>query len=208
MTTVVEICNQALSLVGTESRILGINDSTNEGKQCRTHYDQVRRSLLEDNDWQFARTQSDMALSTQGVADYDYVYQMPPNCIVMREVRAPTELVSAYGANLALSADGAPEPFEVRRILGQSYVVTDVEEAVGFFTQDVTQAGLYPPSFVEAMVTKLAMKIAMPISRKRTILEDATNAHRVAMEAALRSNAITQVKKDYKPINASWVNQR
>ena len=55
MTSVVSICNRALSSIGTRSTIAAITEASTEAKQCNLIYEATRDEVLSMAFWNFAR---------------------------------------------------------------------------------------------------------------------------------------------------------
>ena len=55
MTTITDICNAAISHVGTRSKISSIDEGSAEANACLTHFAMVRDATLRSHDWNFAR---------------------------------------------------------------------------------------------------------------------------------------------------------
>src|SRR5690349_18926687 len=77
MATRTEIYNLALSHIGNARVSLDTEDSA-EAEACRAHFDNERRTLLRDFDWNFATTEDDLAeVENAAKFGYDHAFQLP-----------------------------------------------------------------------------------------------------------------------------------
>jgi hypothetical protein len=103
MPTQIDICNAALSEVGTRSTIASMTEASNEARNCAIHWDFARRSALRAAHWSFAGTQVALALlsaqmgtpeNPNGVAPmppwpWNYEYAYPNDCLRIRYLQWP-----------------------------------------------------------------------------------------------------------------------
>lgn len=76
MSVKTDLCNEALSHLGTSKEIEDFdNDRTEEARACRRFYDRTLRDALRSYPWPFARSKAALAL----LADYTTTDRTPPN---------------------------------------------------------------------------------------------------------------------------------
>jgi hypothetical protein len=95
MPTQVDICNAALSEVGTRSTIAGLTENSNEAQNCSIHWNFARKAVLREYNWEFASRQVSAALICAAVGTpenpngtpplppwpWQYEYAWPNDCI-------------------------------------------------------------------------------------------------------------------------------
>ncbi len=124
----VDICNRALSVIGTRSTIASMTESTPEAQACTIHFEAVTRATLRLAPWSFARCVTQGALlaaapgtveNPQGYAplplvpisaanpkgstpaqivSWQYEYAWPQNCIRLRQVKYPFDTPGQAGS--------------------------------------------------------------------------------------------------------------
>lgn len=185
-TSAIQLCNQALSEIGTRSNISAFDDGSKEGYQCGLWYDALRRRLLRTALWGFARGQLVMTelgdLIPDGTSPYPFLfkYAYPSDCIKMRYVLRPP-----VGGNISGSitpptvgfASGSAcwlGPSRENRYLPASdvdldgnqtkVILSNVCRAIGVYTRDITNVDLFDDLFNEALQAALAYKLVIPLS--------------------------------------------
>lgn len=160
----IEICNLALSHVGSSDRITSLTEQTEPARLCNIMYNISREFVLQDFDWAFAERNELLALLDITPTGYEYAYQYPNGCIHAREI---------YQA-----VDGeAPIDFAVVTQESQTskMVLTDEENARLVYTGDIKNTTMFSPSFVMAFSYQLAANIAIPITKKASIKNSMLN---------------------------------
>lgn len=98
MTSVVGICNQALSHIRAGG-INSLNESSLQAQQCKLKYPLLRDMLLSQNDWSFAKKVRPLSLTTEDVFDWVYAYNYPSDCLkINRLILDYEEFTSTEGA--------------------------------------------------------------------------------------------------------------
>lgn len=162
MANEIDICNIALSRAGAGS-IESLTEKTREARACKLHLDLARDSALRDHDWEFARKQASLALLTETVEGWSYVYAYPADCIAAREI-----------FNSAKVGEEDRVPFEVgMSSTGNTRVIlTNQASAALIYTSKVTNPVLFDPIFSDALAWRLAAELAVPL-RGETSLQQA-----------------------------------
>lgn len=85
--TDIQICNIALGWL-SGNRITTLDDGTVEADLCKDNYDVSKQAILEAVDWTFARKRAELTPKTQEIvgADYGQVFDLPADCLVIRQV--------------------------------------------------------------------------------------------------------------------------
>lgn len=174
--SVVQICNMALAKVGSESFITSLGDDTKAARYLSIFYEPIRDSLLRSHLWRFARKQYQLApLVTEPLFDGGYYFQMPTDCL--RVVVPDEDYFYGYGR---WSVEGD-------KILAD----TNVLNIVGL--QRVTDPNLFDPIFSEALATRLAHELCIPLTNSET-LKNALKAD--ARELILRAAHVGATEQD------------
>lgn len=192
MTSVVAICNLALSNIG-KGTISDISEGSAEARQCRLHYDVCRNSLLQQFPWMFARkVQSLAALENDWPERWSYRYQRPSDCLTI------IRLVPA----LDRADDTEPAPHGLRA----GSVYADHSPAFLEFTREEADPIKYPPLFVDALAWALAARIAIPLTKDQSMRKDAYQLAISAQSAAAAADANSE--PDRPSFHASWMVSR
>lgn len=82
MPSAVELCNQALIVIG-EPPIVSLTDTDRRSRVCNTFYAQKRDALLRSYRWKFAikRLGNIAASGTAPVAQFPFAYPLPEDCL-------------------------------------------------------------------------------------------------------------------------------
>ncbi len=156
----VEICNLAIAKAGSDSFITSLSDdNVKTARLCSIFYGPIRDSLLRSHLWRFARKQYQLApLMEEPLFNDGYYFQMPTDCL--RVVVPDDEYFQTYGR---WSVEGD-------KILAD----TDLLNIVGI--KRVTDTAFFDPIFTEALATRLAHELCIPLAQslelKQTLKDD------------------------------------
>ena len=164
MASVVQICNMALSHIGSEARVSSISppDGSVEAGHCATFYDLARTELLEPGNWAFSLKRAPLAEVTNPSAAWAYAYAKPSNCLRAVRILRPSIAAAVLTRNLAFEPhtdDRGGAAFDVE---GDA-ILTNEPDAVLLYVQDVTDSTKFPASFTSALSYLLASYLAGPI---------------------------------------------
>lgn len=149
MTSIVAICNLALSNIGKDN-IASLSEPSAEARACRQFYEVTRDTLLQAYPWRFAGKTVTLARVTndQG-ARWPYAYQRPTDCLKIRSMGA-----GCFDAQGSLIYSGA-------------------SPAVLSYTYRVEDPAVFSPLFADALSWHLAVRLAMPLTRDPKMRADA-----------------------------------
>ena len=164
MASPVDACNLALSHIGGYS-LSSLNDPTKEARECKRLYEPARDATLEAGDWGFARKTLVLALLASTRPGWKYVYAWPSDCVMPRRIYDPAREGADIDPETLSSLSDDPIPFEigVNDALNGRIILTNQINAIVVYTAKVTDANLYPPSFIDALSWRLAADLAIPI---------------------------------------------
>lgn len=163
MASVVQICNMALSHIGSDARVSAISppDGSVEAGHCATFYDLVRTEMLEPANWRFAIKRAALAEVTNTSTAWAYAYARPSDCLNPKRVlRVGTVLTVFTQDDVQLSPnDDDSAEFSVE---GDT-LFSNEPDAVLLYTYDVTDTTKFTPGFTSALSYLLASYLAGPI---------------------------------------------
>lgn len=164
MASVVQICNMALSHIGSEARVSSISppDGSVEAGHCATFYDQARTEMLEPGNWAFALKRATLAQVTNASTAWAYAYVKPADCQRALRILRPSVGVTVFTQDLVAQPhvdDRDSAPFD----LEGEVLYTNEPNAVLVYTRDITDTTKFPASFTSALSYLLAAYVAGPI---------------------------------------------
>lgn len=180
MLSVEDICNKALNFLEV-SPISSIDEGSAEAIRCKSVYDSVRDSVLQDHWWQFATYfESLTAIASETVAGWTYLWVYPVKCITIRKV---------------FLDDGStnPDAMEYMQCLSpqtfKNAIATNENNPEICYTYQVTDPKHYDPKFVECLALRLAAEIGPAITGNSSKATEAMNRYSLAISEAKRLNA-------------------
>jgi hypothetical protein len=164
MASVAQICNMALSHIGSEARVSSISppDGSVEAGHCAIFYDLARTEMLEPGNWAFALKRQALAQVTNPSTIWAYAYAKPSNCLRALRILRPSIAVTVFTQDLVVEPhtddrDSAPYDIEGQVIL------TNEPDAVLVYVQDVTDSTKFTASFTSTFSYLLSSYLAGPI---------------------------------------------
>ena len=189
-TSAVQICNMALSRVGSSAFISALDEDTPEAEMLNLHYEPKRDGLLEVGAWPWATRR--VALSALASPDattedvWSYVYTLPADCLQVQDLWS--------GSRVQTAGDRIPCAVEWDAANACRVLCTDEEDAVLVYTRKVTDVTAYPQHFVEALVWALAAELALGLIGKPELFANAQ-----AMADRARSRAVAKAGNTNRP---------
>lgn len=164
MASDVQICNMALSHIGSEARVASISppDGSVEAGHCATFYDIARTELLEPGNWAFSLKRAALAQVTNPSTVWAYAYAKPADCLRPLRILRPSIAVTVFTQDLAVEPhtdDRDTAPFDIE---GQ-VILTNEPDAKLVYVQDVTDSTKFPASFTSTFSYLLGGYLAGPI---------------------------------------------
>jgi hypothetical protein len=159
MSTVTDICNAAISHVGTRSKISSIDEGSAEANACLTHFAMVRDSTLRAFDWNFARVTVSLALLQNPPARWAYKYAVPVDCIRVRRLNdVPLLVLPETLYEMAADTDTTGAYINV--------ILTNAAPVSAIYTAQVGDPLRWDQGFVDAVVYGLASRTCFELSGK------------------------------------------
>ena len=187
MTSSVDLCNRALSQIGTRSTIASLSEASAEAVNCSLWYDSQRKALMRAAPWGFNRRQ--IALSQVGDLYPDatspypwaYAYAYPADCLKARYVLAPPPSVSTAGTSTNVPQTGSViyptsywSPNRNNRFVihnavdangnSSKLVLSNVYEALLVYTGDEQNPEMFDDMFTQALVDVLSYRLVIPLT--------------------------------------------
>lgn len=189
MASQTDICNQALTKIGAD-RILAITDDTKAASTLNAIWAIKRDAELAAQPWTFAIRRASLPASTTTPSfGWSYAYPLPSDYLAMVEV----------GEDYAFYT-GDPQPLFA---LEGGEVLTDQGSPLNIrYVSRVTNTGLYPALFAEALACRLAAELCERMTQSGPKREAAWAEHKKAIREARRVNAIEQPPRNIPP--GSW----
>lgn len=163
MASVVQICNMALSHIGSEARVSSISppDGSVEAGHCADFYDLARTELLEPGNWNFALKRAVLAQTTNLSEAWAYAYVKPSDCQRALRVLRPSVTVTVFTQDTvgAHTDDRDSAAFDIEG----DVLFTNEPDAVLVYTRDVIDTNRFPASFTSALSFMLSSYLAGPI---------------------------------------------
>lgn len=189
--TDVDIANMALGIL-VEAPIVSLEDNNKAARLLNLHYETTRQAELIKNSWAFAifRVELEAEDDAPTSDEYSYGYEMPEDAL---RVLPLTDNGEAGGMRLPFKQEGT--------LILTNYSGPRLVRYIG----NMTDPADWDPLFVEAFAARLAMKIAMPLTNKTSVLQGAKVVYDEAISEARRINAIVSSSA---PASRSWAEER
>lgn len=185
MASAIDICNSALSEIGSRTSISGFNDGTVEGYNCGLFYDAMRKKLLRSAPWGFSRKTDQLTLlfdATSGNVPFPWMFEYlyPANCMKVRY-----QLVVPPGWPFPTTSGGPPavgDPWFPNYPASRRYrfmiendldpvsktqrkvILSQVQNSLIVYSIDVTDVNMFDEAFKDALISLLAYKLVIPIT--------------------------------------------
>lgn len=174
-TTDVDICNRALSRLGTRATISALDENSTEARTAYIWYAATRDVLLRSHDWNFARRRGILAEQGSAPTGWTFRYALPTDCVRLLRI-----------ASALPHRD--PVRFEVAGDSTSRFVLCDEPAAEAVYTSRVDDPNLYDAGFASALVDQLAAHIAYPITQKTEIAVRLAQMARAALADAMAAD--------------------
>jgi len=183
MASTVDIWNLALNLVGGSFVVDPLEEST-EADLCRLHYPYALDFVLESRDWNFATKRIEIAESsdTEPVFNFDSSFKIPSDCARVVEVwdnKRGNQNTRYTTNNLQWQQEG-------------EYISADTSSQVWVkYIEKVEDPNRFTASFITALSTYLAYRLAIPVSANRTLKADLIGEYNALLDEASANDGMT-----------------
>ncbi len=188
-----DICNMALLGVGAEPKIHVISEDSDNGRLCNQFYGPVRDAVLRSHIWNCAieRPSSSLtSLATGPDTDYAYYFQLPVNPYCLRLLQVGKK-------------DDQPTDWKVE---GRKFLYNDSSAKVVYIKR-ITDTNEFDPLLVDAIVNRLQIKFAMPLTNKRSLVKDLIEEYELITAPIARTiDAQEDAHREF--VTEDWVQAR
>lgn len=160
MTTVENICNQALDIMGYPRHIGNIYEGSKAARIALDLYVQTRYEVLASQPWYFARSELTLtATGTTPAGPWAFEFTYPANAVRLWFVKPAVIPVDPAPVRWLESYDTA---------LGgtKRSILTTFSPAVAVFTQGVSDPASFPSEFTYTLILALSKKMRAPLGMK------------------------------------------
>lgn len=179
MTSPIDICNRALSEIGTRSTIADFSEGSTEASACALWYDHMRQQLLRAAPWGFSRAQKSLSAlgswATQtSPYPWGFKYTYPPGALKVHYILPPNPVADSALPVAAMqnpwcrpsrenrfivASDTDPSTLTTRKVL-----LSNLADAQCVYTIDETNPDLFDPQFSQALTAAIAAKIVIALT--------------------------------------------
>ena len=180
MASVVDICNEAMDLLGAAT-ITALTENSKEARLCNRRFETVRDSVLRAHPWNIAVTRKQLPKDTDSPA-FGFINQftLPTDPYCLR-------VLSLFTANVdsGLAAYDSQAMFKIegRKIL------TDEETCRIVYIGRITDTEQYDPLLSSMIATKLAAETAYAITGSTTVSQQMFAVYEERMREARSMDA-------------------
>lgn len=180
MTSVVSICNIALSNIGKDN-IQSVAEGTPEARACKQFYDHVRDMMLQTYPWRWAGKTASLAEVANDKPAWKYAYRLPTDCLKVRWI------ATAYSSDVITAPK--TDDFGIAYEIEGDTLYTDVSPALLHYTYRLTDPTKFSALFVEALGWHLSVRLAMPLTRDPKVRADCFTIANSAQASAQTADA-------------------
>lgn len=165
------ICNAALDQIGAD-RIQALDEESRLAELCAARFAPVRDAVLAERVWRFAIVRREIAEDAAAPAyGYAHRYELPSTVVQVLEASDGVYQLEAW------EREGA-------------YILTDAESPICVRSVDqVEDVALWPAAFAQAVTTRLAAELAMPVTENRGLTGELWQLYRRHLTEAAASDA-------------------
>jgi hypothetical protein len=191
MASVIDICNSALYKVGCD-RISTLTEQNKRAKICNDIYSKIRDATLRSHPWNFATKRIQLAQdSTAPVFGFDYQYQLPSDCLIVRGVSNDSSMGTSRNIDYKIEGD---------KLLSNETAIY-IE-----YTFKETNTTNYDANFVDALAYRLAIELAYPLVQSLSLVDRIKKDYKDWMADARTFDAQEGRPEDL--IDDVWLNSR
>tara|TARA_R110002153_G_scaffold101714_2_gene237968 strand:- start:9657 stop:10310 length:654 start_codon:yes stop_codon:yes gene_type:complete len=170
MTTIVEICNDALSNIRAQS-INSLNENSLQAQYCKLKYPIVLDKVLRERNWSFATTYWTLAKRTEKLHNWLFTYAHPVDCLSVQQIvplgseKTGTGIIHRH-PRTTLNVDDRV-PFAIASVYtGSGYervIGCDTDNAVARLTHRANDPNVFDPIFKMMLAWYLSSQLAVPL---------------------------------------------
>ncbi len=167
-----KICNLAISWVAGKRITSLADDQSTEAILCRENYDPSRQAVLEEREWTFALKRAVLnPLALTPAFGFSAQFQLPADCLRVNSVTNPRRQKVIYKVE-----DGK--------------ILADEAELHIIYTYDLQNTNLFSELFTQALSAHIASKIALPLSKNRSLMVDMITMYDDFLQRAISTDSL------------------
>nr|BDT27297.1 phage protein [Bacteriovorax sp. HI3] len=183
MASKVDICNEALSILG-QKEIVSLSDESVEAYACNRHIDTVIKVILAGHPWNCVSEDFNLnRLSDSPVSEYKYYYQLPTGYLRLNSV-SPEQEYKIQGKKLLSNA----ESVQINCVVFNDN--TDI----------------YTPELSSGIAHALAARLAYPMTSSVSMAERVQGLADDLISMAKSSNSFEGTKRDN--VKKTWISAK
>jgi hypothetical protein len=178
-----QICNQAIGKLGG-TPIIDIDQDSTEAKLCKSFYDDVLQTLLEEHPWTFATKRYELPQSAETPPKpFAVQYLIPPN--VLRIINA--------SANPNFSKNNTTQ-WQVEN----GFILSN--DGTMFIRAIINETDLdkFTPSFIRVFVVRLAAEISLALTQSSSMHTQLMQEFGILFERAVSSDSQQGTSRRYR----------
>lgn len=200
MTSVVEICNLALSNIRAGS-INSLDESSLQAQQCKLKYPFMRNICLKQM-WGFNRKIEVLAVLTTEIFNWAYAYQYPSDCLkINRLIGEYEELANADADVISRLIDSQllplndmrnTIPYEIFNFSNNKVIGANEAELRIEYAARIEDPNLYTDIFILALSHLLSSELAIPLIGAevgRQLRDDSLTLYTSYLDSAVEDDA-------------------
>lgn len=167
-----KICNLAISWVAGK-RISSLDDDqSTEASLCRENYDASRKAVLEEREWTFALKRAVLnPLTSTPAFGFSAQFKLPADCLKVVSVQDPRRN-------------------DVQYVVEEDMILCDESEVHIRYTFDLDNTNKFSELFTQALAAHVASKIALPLSKNRTLMADMITLYDDLLQRAISTDSL------------------
>lgn len=191
MASAVDIVNLALARLGDSAEVTAISppDGSAQAAQAARFYPIARDALLEMHDWAFATRRAVGSELDVTVDGWEYVYQLPNECLKVLNVWQSGQSDEAEGWDFLVESDSDQG----------TVIYTNCPEATFRFIVRVSDTTKFTPIFTTALSFILASYLAGPILKGETGMQVSQSMFKLFMSEFAKAAASDAANRKFKP---------
>jgi hypothetical protein len=180
----------ALALLNRE-RIDSLEDDSTEAKICKVFYEHERVRLLRMFGWGFARKTDQLALRTNEIPGWGFIYGLPKECV---------QVLFVFNESTVDRHEFTRPDFRIVTATGNDRViVTNLEDAWAEYTYNCKDTDSFSEEFVEALVHMMAAKMSIPLTQTSDFVQMHMQLAQAALNMAMVEDADETERKTQWP---------
>lgn len=210
MASIVDICNIALSNLGSRAQITSISppDGTVEAGYCARFYPIARKEALDQHAWTWSKKRALLAPVTNPSETWLYAYAVPSDCLsplrVLQQNTARDIFTYPFGPfftadDYQLFTERGSADFQVEG----DVLLTNEPDAVLLYTRDITDTTKFSASFTTYLADLLSAYLAGPIVKGESGAKTSATWRKVAAqvmkEAAVQDANSSSERAEHMP---------